>query len=287
MRIASVDPSLQPRDDITKGYLDFFDTCCGGYFAGSVTTLRNNTDCSFAGAVQSLRLTQANYVGHKPLPSVSLVSSNRGPGAPPADNSLNISVNPHKGKTCGHCGWINHVCETCFLWLKTPDGSKWAAKNPEKAAITRSLFYKFGKKRNGSSSGGASTNQKIGESWIVSEYILSASSCLLEKDVVLDIGATNHIFADRSYFTSLSAIKNVFILLLGIFLWSRVSVLSVLMLQTFLIVNGVELSPLTMFDTFLLVPRASSQVLSCIPMAMECTLLKMGCILFTERTIII
>lgn len=104
MRIASVDPSLQPRDDITKGYLDFFDTCCGGYFAGSVTTLRNNTDCSFAGAVQSLRLTQANYVGHKPLPSVSLVSSNRGPGAPPADNSLNISVNPHKGKTCGHCG---------------------------------------------------------------------------------------------------------------------------------------------------------------------------------------
>ena len=204
MQIACVDPSLQPRDDIMKGYLlDFVDTCCGGYFAGSVTTLRNNTDCSFAGAVQSFRSTQANYVGHNPLPSVSLVYGNRGPGAPPADNSSNISVNPHKGKTCGHCGRINHIRETCFLWLKTPDGSKWAAKNPEKAAIIRSLFYKFERKRNGSSSGGVSAKQNTGEAWIVSEDVWSASSCPVEKDVVLDTGATNHIFADRSYFTSL------------------------------------------------------------------------------------
>ncbi|VDB89757.1 Bgt-20575, partial [Blumeria graminis f. sp. tritici] len=50
-------------------------------------------------------------------------------------------------KQCAYCKRSGRIREACFKWLNTPDGSKWAAKNPEKAARTRSLKKRLQQRR--------------------------------------------------------------------------------------------------------------------------------------------
>ncbi|KAI0991883.1 hypothetical protein K3495_g16304, partial [Podosphaera aphanis] len=124
-------------------------------------------------------------------------------------------------KKCAHCNRSGHIREACFHWIETPDGTKWAAKNPEKAAKVRKLREqmknRWGK---GKSKGKGKTANKDDVSsqkdsieifpngaWVVEEHVLSSTNSGKENDVVLDTGATHHIFHDKSLFKSLSPIN--------------------------------------------------------------------------------
>ncbi|KAI0995828.1 hypothetical protein K3495_g12351 [Podosphaera aphanis] len=110
-------------------------------------------------------------------------------------------------KRCAHCKRRGHLRESCFLWLDTADGSKWAAKNPEKAAKIRKLQAKIGDRK---IKGKINANHVLDDdstesgAWIMEEQVLMAPKCSKGGDVVLDTGATNHIFHDESRFLSIS-----------------------------------------------------------------------------------
>ena len=78
--------------------------------------------------------------------------------------------------------------------MDTAEGSKWAAKNPQKAETVMSLKRRFG---------GCRSNDKNQPE---NEYILSCST-LSSNDVILDTGATHHIFCDSSLFTSMVPVR--------------------------------------------------------------------------------
>lgn len=47
--------------------------------------------------------------------------------------------NPTRGnKECWHCGSQTHIRTSCPDWLRTPEGTKWAAKNPSKSSSSGS-----------------------------------------------------------------------------------------------------------------------------------------------------
>ncbi|KAI0992523.1 hypothetical protein K3495_g15662, partial [Podosphaera aphanis] len=206
-KIAAVDRSLRPTDMIMKSrLLNHFDNYRDGYYSGAVTVLRNDLSASFSYTVDSLRNTQSNYIRQHPNQVISLATGNGGKGS---------SQTPKK-KTCAYCHWSGHVREACFKWLDTPDGSKWAAKNPEKAAKTRKLKEMLGKKGKGNGKNANSKDVSPDDNpkhsstdglWMVEQYALSSTPARQHNDVVLDTGATHHIFYDKSLFTSMSSIS--------------------------------------------------------------------------------
>ena len=115
-------------------------------------------------------------------------------------------------KRCAHCKRKGHLRESCFLWLDTPDGSKWAAKNPEKAAKTRKLQMKLGKSsnKNAISSHISKRNSVYHDNddqsgaWVLEESALISSTTKKSSDIELDTEATNHIFHDKFLFVSIS-----------------------------------------------------------------------------------
>ncbi|KAI1005435.1 hypothetical protein K3495_g2784 [Podosphaera aphanis] len=134
-KIASIDSTQRPSDSIMKSrLLNHFDRTNDGYFCGTITVLRNDPSISFSGAVNSLRATQQNYDSRRLNPITSLMNDE--------DMGLVTKSSDHKGKLCNFCNRTNHTRETCFAWLDTPDGSKWASRNPEKAAKTLRLKEK-------------------------------------------------------------------------------------------------------------------------------------------------
>ncbi|KAF5183159.1 hypothetical protein FRX31_027254, partial [Thalictrum thalictroides] len=125
------------------------------------------------------------------------------------------SSTPSNVKKCAHCKRKGHLRESCFLWLDTPDGSKWAAKNPEKAAKTRALQKKLNKRANKNGRASFSkrnnsnneNNSSQSGAWVVEENALVSYTARKSNDIVLDTGATNHIFHDKSMFTSIVPCK--------------------------------------------------------------------------------
>lgn len=137
-----------------------------------------------------MRESQRNYLKHNETAVANLAK---------AENSL-----PEKGKrTCAYCGRKNHIRDTCFEWLDTHEGSKWAAKNPAKASKALKLKNLYGKNK-------ALLDRKGDEesagTWIIEEDYAFYSGPNSE-DVIFDTGATRHIFHDKSLFTSISPIK--------------------------------------------------------------------------------
>ena len=153
---------------------------------------------SFQAAVTSIRSSQEVYRELHPPSLVALTLGN--------------SSSPNKLKVCAFCNKKNHVRENCFLWLDTPDGSKWAAKNPDKVAKTRALQKRLSNGKNKKKNKdlphkkGQKTETESDEKqhgvWVMEEFALSSVN-LKNNDVVLDTGATNHIFHDRNLFCSL------------------------------------------------------------------------------------
>ncbi|KAI1001558.1 hypothetical protein K3495_g6644 [Podosphaera aphanis] len=138
-KITSVDKSQRPSDLIMKNrILDHFDGYRDGHYSGTATMLRNDPNVTFFDAVNSLRASQVNYKRNHPDQVIAFAQGDRKADAPLSTNKV---------KTCAHCKRKGHIRESCFIWLDTPDGSKWAAKNPEKAAKVRKLKEKRNEKK--------------------------------------------------------------------------------------------------------------------------------------------
>ncbi|KAI0999297.1 hypothetical protein K3495_g8899 [Podosphaera aphanis] len=163
-KISSIDIAQGPTENLMKSrLLGHFDKCCNG---------------------------QASYDNRYYSDVVSYVNES-------------TDFSSWKGKTCAFCKHLNHTRETCFAWLDTPDGTKWAAKNPPKADVALRLKEKYGKKSRSPTKSANPDNESSDEgAWIVEEQALSSIDCPKNCDVILDTGATHHIFHDRSSFTS-------------------------------------------------------------------------------------
>ncbi|KAF5177713.1 hypothetical protein FRX31_032700 [Thalictrum thalictroides] len=191
--IASLDPSQRPSDSAKKNrLLGHFDNYSSGYYSGAVTVLRLDETVQFDAAVTSLRASQDSYKQTHLSNHINLAQESK-------------SGQPPKKKKCAYCHRSNHIRETCFLWIDTPDGSKWAAKNPEKAAKVRKLKEKYGNplKENKSSS---PDNCEQDGAWVIEDVSYSQINSNYST-IILDTGATHHIFCDKSFFTSISPIK--------------------------------------------------------------------------------
>ncbi|KAI0992156.1 hypothetical protein K3495_g16030, partial [Podosphaera aphanis] len=151
-------------------------------------------------AVTSIRATQVVYRELHLAPVVALVNNIKNNSSSP-----NSSV---RNKKCAHCIRQGHLREECFLWIDTPDGSKWASKNPEKAKKIRIVQEKARRRKakrksNQEKPSGNSDDNKDGV-WMMEEHALVSDSSTRNGDVVLDTGATNDIFHDRSLFCSMT-----------------------------------------------------------------------------------
>ncbi|KAI0997101.1 hypothetical protein K3495_g11087 [Podosphaera aphanis] len=162
-----------------------------------------NTGINLQSAITSIRASQAVYRDFHPLPMIALLNNEKG-----SNSSSSPAVN--KTKTCAYCKRRGHLREACFLWMDTPDRSEWASKNPEKAKKARILQEKLKRRKEKSKAKSEIPNEstegvKEG-AWIMEEPILvSEFHQKNNNNVVLDTGATHHIFHDRSTFQHISS----------------------------------------------------------------------------------
>ncbi|KHJ32642.1 hypothetical protein EV44_g3665 [Erysiphe necator] len=189
--IALVDPGQRPSGTIRKNrLLNHFNQIKDGRYSGCVSSLRLNAQLSFEDCVNSLRSTQGNIKRFevKIEPSIMLA---RGPDSP-------------RLKVCAHCK-KGHIRESCFIWIDTPDGSKWAAKNPGKASNVLKRKNMLTKKRLEVNDEKDRSGSAFDGVWMMGDNS-SPTKSDLSSSVVLDTGATHHIFCDQSAFLSLSPI---------------------------------------------------------------------------------
>lgn len=129
--IAALDSSRRPHDTSKKSLLlQHFEKIGNGFFSGSVSYLRTTDSVSFLDTVNTLRDSQLSYKKQNEIARINLLKNNEFIPA---------------GKCCAFCGRKGHTREVCFKWIETPEGSKWASKNPEKAAKVERLRQRFGR----------------------------------------------------------------------------------------------------------------------------------------------
>ena len=209
-KISIIDSKSEPTDsNVKKRVLSHFIKCCNGFYMSLVVPLRDST-VTLQSAVSSIRSSQEVY-RQLHAPSVVALASNMDNFKKPGSKTT--------GKVCAYCKGTKHVRESCFLWLDTPEGSKWASKNPEKAAKTRELQKRLSKRKNKKSNSNNKIISRGKESkptgspdddqsgmWVVEDHIFSSISCSKDDDVILDTGATNHVFHDSAKFYSMKKI---------------------------------------------------------------------------------
>ncbi|KAI1003371.1 hypothetical protein K3495_g4836 [Podosphaera aphanis] len=183
-----------------KRALSHFIKCCGGFYMSTVIPLKDPA-ITLHSAIGSIRASQSVYRELHPASFAALTTTE---------------------KVRAFCKGKKHVRENCFLWLDTPDGSKWAAKNPEKAAKTRALQKRLGRgkgKRNKKPKDGShKSDERLisdfegseGGVWIMEDHAFFSQGNSRNDDVVLDTGATNHIFHDKTLFSSFFSDKEVY-----------------------------------------------------------------------------
>ncbi|KAI0997008.1 Retrovirus-related Pol polyprotein from transposon TNT 1-94 [Podosphaera aphanis] len=191
-QIASLDPSKRPSDTTKKSrLLRYFESTSNGYYGGVVACLKLNSSTTFSQSVNILREAQSGLNRQHEAATVAHVKdSDRG--------------EPYRPKrTCAFCRGTNHVRESCFDWIETPDGTRWASKNPSKAAIVLRRKEKYSKRKEPKVTEGTSGDG----AWILEEEFALSYTRPKNSDVILDTGATCHIFHDKSLFTSMSPTK--------------------------------------------------------------------------------
>lgn len=139
-KISLLSANSRPTDSsMKKRLLSHFSRCCGGFYMSVSIPLRS-PEVSFTAAVTSIRAAQSVYQELHPTSVVALLKNEE-------ENGSTKSPDTSEKKQCAYCKRSGHIREACFKWLNTPDGSKWAAKNPEKAARTRSLQKRLQQRR--------------------------------------------------------------------------------------------------------------------------------------------
>lgn len=187
-KIALADPSQRPSSMMKKNrLLNHFDQIKDGRYSGCVSVLRLNTLLSFEDCVNALRSTQGSIKRFeiKTEPTILLT---KGDGSPQA-------------KVCAHCKRKGHIRESCFVWIDTPEGSKWATKNPGKASKVFKRKSMFLKKRSNANDEKEKPGSSIDGVWMAGDNVFSRSGNI-STDVVLDTGATRHIFCDKAAFVT-------------------------------------------------------------------------------------
>lgn len=187
-QIASLDASKRPSSLTKKNrLLKHFETEANGFYGGTVSFLKLNHTVNFAETVNVMRESQRNYLKQNEMAIANLAKVG------------NNSPDENK-KSCAYCGRKNHIRDSCFEWLDTVEGSKWAAKNPSKASKAMKLKSMYGRNKK--------IDKKIEEegAWVF-EQDYAFYSGPKSADVIFDTGATRHIFHDKSLFTSISPIK--------------------------------------------------------------------------------
>ncbi|KHJ31401.1 hypothetical protein EV44_g3499 [Erysiphe necator] len=123
-RINLIDERSAPAESsMNKRILGHFIKCYGGFYMSTVASLRDS-NVSFQSVVSSIRASHSIHEELHPTSVVALATKVRKSSSTPS---------PANVKTCVHCGRRGHLPEGCFLWLDTPDGSRWEAKNPKAA----------------------------------------------------------------------------------------------------------------------------------------------------------
>ena len=146
----------------------------------TVISLREPT-ISLQSAVSSIRTSQAVYRDLHPTPVVAL----GGKFSTISDNSSDV-------KRCAHCKRRGHLCESCFHRIDTPDGSKQAAKNPNKATKVMKLRTKAAnrfKPAKVESDHVSDDEESEAGVWIMEEHSLMSTSGPNKNNIIL-IGAT-------------------------------------------------------------------------------------------------
>ena len=201
-KISLIDKNATPSESsMKKRLVSHFIKCCRGFFMSIVVTLKDPS-ISFQSAVSSIRASQEVYREIHPTPIIALVGEQDGGDPEPI---------PYNIKTCAYCKRRGHIRERCFLWLETPDGTKWAAKNPREAAAARKLQEKVARRKRRESSSVTQPLSKINDdtmtsqpgAWVMEEHGMISHE-IKDSDIVLDTGATNHIFHDRTKFFSVA-----------------------------------------------------------------------------------
>ena len=197
IKINLINSSSTPSDSsIKKRILNHFMKCSGGFYMSTAISLMD-ASVSLQSSLAAIRASQGVYQELNPTSIVALVQDSG------SDSSSKVRI-------CAHCNRRGHLRESCFLWLDTPDGTKWAAKNPQKATKIRKLQEKLARRKEVRQSKDVkSLNPEVDNeitqsgAWIMEEFALLTAHPDKGYDVVLDTGATNHIFNDRSMFTSM------------------------------------------------------------------------------------
>ena len=177
-KIASLDPSKRPSDLSKRNrLLDHFETECNGFHNGAVSFMKLNSHVSFLEAVNLIRDSQRNYLKYNEKAVANFANSRK-------DMTMKI---------CSFCGRNNHTRERALnRWTLQMDRNGPLKTHRKQRQLCHSRRF-----------GGSRSNDKNQPE---NEYVLSCST-LSSNDVILDTGATHHIFCDSSLFTSMVPVR--------------------------------------------------------------------------------
>ncbi|KHJ33202.1 hypothetical protein EV44_g3362 [Erysiphe necator] len=135
-KINLIDSGSTPSNkSMKKRVLIHFIKCCGRFFMSTTISLKDPA-VTFQATVTSIRESQLVYRELHPTPIIAFMNSSK-------TENLSPSSQSDGNKKCAYCNRRGHLRESCFNWLEIPDGSKWSAKNPKKAAKTLKLKEKL------------------------------------------------------------------------------------------------------------------------------------------------
>jgi gag-polypeptide of LTR copia-type len=175
-------------------------------YESTVLMIRNTKDIKYGQAVLMLKQAEeriqatsgersyttelAHNARERPLsekPRAKLAGRGRGSFGRRAGDNRPRGRPTGGNRECWHCGSQSHIRTACPAWLSTPEGTKWAAKNPAKQPrLGAGPGLAEGAWTVGSAISTITTNSRI---WLV------------------DSGATAHMTWDRSLFTTFTAIE--------------------------------------------------------------------------------
>jgi hypothetical protein len=201
--IRLIEPTEAPTDKAKLVTLTELLIRSNDRYEGTVLMIRNVKDMAYGQAVVMLKQAEeriqsggsphtetayqardrALMASNKPFrPAMpKIISSQRGRGGfgRHAGDSRPRGKPTGGSRECWHCGSQNHIRTACPTWLNTPEGTKWAAKNPSK-------HHRAGPE-------GA---------W------LAEDTAIINRQVwLVDSGATSHMTWNRDLFTTLLEIE--------------------------------------------------------------------------------
>jgi hypothetical protein len=165
-------------------------------YENTVLMLRSRDYVTFEEAVLQLKQAEeriATLDEAVALMNAALVA--HGTSNPFGENSKKDAGKPRGKPTggdreCWHCGSQDHIRTSCSDWLETPEGTKWAAKNPSKASKV--------------------PKEKEKEKEKAQLFLAGLDLGPKSSTWLVDSGATSHMSWDASLFTNIQKLDPTF-----------------------------------------------------------------------------